>query len=66
MGVDKELFFYLLDLTILSGYIILTSYGSKISSDLDQNLLEMSVREPQPQSTPREKPNQQADQMTCI
>jgi hypothetical protein len=53
----NKLLFHLLDLTILNSYIILTSYGSQINNwkfclTLVQDLLEMTAREPQPQSSP--------------
>jgi hypothetical protein len=67
----KKLLFHSLDLTVLNTYGILTSYGGKIDHQkfgltLVQNLLEMSAREPQPQSSPRGRPNPQASKMIYL
>jgi hypothetical protein len=67
----KKYFFDLLDLTVLNSYIILPSCSSKIDHRkfhlaLVQNMLEISAKEPHPHSTPREKPNPQARQLTCL
>jgi hypothetical protein len=67
-GSGQKTFFHLLDLTTLNSYIILLSWCSKTNYGkfhlvLVQNLLEMSIREPHPQSTPRWRPNPDASQM---
>jgi hypothetical protein len=67
----KKLFFHLLDLTIVNSYVILSSCGSKIDHrkfrlTLVQNLLEMSGREPRPQSIPGGRPNPRASQVTRL
>jgi hypothetical protein len=51
--------FYLLDLTMLNIFIILSPCSSKIDCG-NQNLLEMSAREPHVQSTPSGRPYPQA------
>jgi hypothetical protein len=62
---------YIFNLTILNGYIILEFFGSQVDHRkfhlvLDQNLLEMSSREPRPQSTLRGRPNPSTGQMTQL
>jgi hypothetical protein len=64
-------FLYALSLTILTSYINLSTYSSlmkprKFHLILVQNLLEMSSREPHPQSTPKRRPNPQTSQMTWL
>jgi hypothetical protein len=58
----KKLYFHLLDLTILNGYIILISCGrqtdhQKFCLTSVQNLMEKSAREPQPQFSPNPQAN---------
>lgn len=56
-GSEQRIIFHLLDLTVLNSYILLPFHGSqtdhqKFCLTLIQNLLEMNVREPRPQSSP--------------
>jgi hypothetical protein len=63
----KKLFFHFLDLIILNSFINLSSCSSttnhrKFNLVLVQHLLEMSIREPHLQFTPRGRPNLQVSQ----
>jgi hypothetical protein len=67
--VDKNLFFHLLDLTVLNNYIILSSCSGRIDHpkfclSLVQKLLEMRTREPHPHSTKEEGQSHRTVKMT--
>jgi hypothetical protein len=66
-----KLLVHLLDLTVLNSYIILTYCGSqtdhqKFCLTSVQNLLEMNMTDPQPQSSLKGRPNPQAIPMTHL